>query len=520
MKRSLTHPLMRTVILTVCLALNLAVLSACSSLRYRSHVGISDGLVGYWGFDSGDARDDSGNGLAGRLMGCSPVDDARSKRKSALKFNGHYDFILVPHDNACDFGKGPFTLSCWIKTTGETGSGAQRDDLVTNGDATQTGFALSLENNRMALFYGWQQAFIGTTPVNDGEWHHLLAERDSQGFVALYLDGRPERVGKTGTGYGGNVDPTGMDNVTTQNPLIFGRHGTKNESFFSGALDEVRIYNRALSAAEVARLYAGHEKRSGLRDSKPAQSADGRTPKTIPGNHGLRFDGQNDFAYIAPSATLDLRGSMTISAWVKANRPLNGQVQIFWRGDTQGGRDPYQLAFHHDGRMRFEIDAGDGLMPPWGEHVFSSQPVDLDYHFWTGVYDADQSKIFLYRDGVLDASADATVAFNYDTSNMWNMIGAVDSGNWQCFDGSIAEISLWDVARSPVQILQDMNGDLTGNEGGLVGYWKLNEGSDQIAHDLTSHGNHARLGTSTDFDDSDPDWMIHRSMTQGLQRGK
>lgn len=253
MNRMLTNQVTRIGMLIVCLAPIMTGLSACSSLRQADQAITDSGLVAHWTFNSGDARDDSRNGHDGSVAGCILVDDAFGKQNSAYHFNGQDNYILVPPGDAFDFGAGPFTLSCWMKTTAKTGDGAQRDDLVTKGDATQRGFALSLEDNSMAFIYGWQQGFFGVTPVNDGKWHHLVAIRDSQGGVALYLDGRRERIGRTG--FGGNVDPTGKDNVTTTDPLVIGKHGSIDESYFTGELDEIRIYDRALDESEVKRLY-------------------------------------------------------------------------------------------------------------------------------------------------------------------------------------------------------------------------------------------------------------------------
>ena len=111
----------------------------------------------------------------------------------------------------------------------------------------------------MAFIYGWQQGYFGTTPVNDGKWRHLVATRDSGGGVSLYLDGKLEPVGKIG--FGGSADRTGMDDVTTHDPLLIGRHGWKDEAFYTGELDEIRIYNRALSEKEVVRLHARNIRR-------------------------------------------------------------------------------------------------------------------------------------------------------------------------------------------------------------------------------------------------------------------
>jgi cell division septation protein DedD len=222
------------------------------------------------------------------------------------------------------------------------------------------------------------------------------------------------------------------------------------------------------------------------------------TPATV--NYALEFDGASDFVEIPSSESLDLRGDLTLSAWVRVAGDDDGQ--IMWRGDTRGGMDPYFLHLHQ-GKMRFAIDIQSSL-----EHALESgAPVDANYHFWTGVWDRTRGKMHLYKDGVLEASGDLDADIGYATSGMWNMIGAVDHGNWQHFGGIIDEVRIWNVPRTQQQIQEDMYRQLAGNEPGLVGYWNFNEGEGQIAHDLTANGNHGRLGSSTSVDSSDPAWV-------------
>ena len=61
----------------------------------------------------------------------------------------------------------------------------------------------------------------------------------------------------------------------------------------------------------------------------------------------------------------------------------------------------------------------------------------------------------LYRDGVLEAAEEIFGEMTYDTSAMWNMIGAVDRGNGQHLKGAIDEVRVWSIARSPEQIRRD-----------------------------------------------------------------
>ena len=72
--------------------------------------------------------------------------------------------------------------------------------------------------------------------------------------------------------------------------------------------------------------------------------------------------------------------------------------------------------------------------------------------------------------------------------------------------GQLDEVRLWKVARTQEQIQTAMTGELTGAETGLVGYWPLDEGTGNIAHDRTANGNNGILGTA--FGAGAPAWIL------------
>ena len=141
--------------------------------------------------------------------------------------------------------------------------------------------------------------------------------------------------------------------------------------------------------------------------------------------------------------------------------------------------------------MEFRIDAGRGT----SYRVQSKEILDNKGHFWTGVYDKNKGKIYLYKDSVLENSTNINEEFEYDTSSMWNMIGAVDFGSWQHFRGVIDEVRIWNTARTKKQIKRYMNRPLRGDEDNLVAYWKFDEDSGQILKDLTKNHNDGQLNT-------------------------
>src|SRR3954469_135922 len=105
-------------------------------------------------------------------------------------------------------------------------------------------FGVSLVGSRVAFGVGNPDTTIqSTSNVNDGAWHHVVATRNAtSGAMVLYVDGA-QQASATG--------PTGTRNA----PAILRVGGLQTSlNFFAGQIDEVRLFNAALSAAQVAAL--------------------------------------------------------------------------------------------------------------------------------------------------------------------------------------------------------------------------------------------------------------------------
>lgn len=72
--------------------------------------------------------------------------------------------------------------------------------------------------------------------------------------------------------------------------------------------------------------------------------------------------------------------------------------------------------------------------------------------------------------------------------------------------GSLDEIRLWDVARTPHHLQTKMATKVKATTFGLIGYWRLNEGQGQVARDRTGLGHRATLGTAATVETADPTW--------------
>jgi len=203
------------------------------------------GLVVYYKFDEGSgttAFDSSGNGNDGTLMN-NPT-WTTGITGGALDFDGIDDYV----DGVdIDFPSGPFTVSAWFKTTVTSGAGALIHKISNFQNQNYYIYPHTGRGGVLAGLWdgtGWQEvATDSNTTFNDGIWHHV-AMVVSTTTIELFVDA---------TSYG----TVNHDNTIPTNDQNFniGRQNN-NAQYFTGQIDEVRIYNRTLSAQEVSTLYS------------------------------------------------------------------------------------------------------------------------------------------------------------------------------------------------------------------------------------------------------------------------
>lgn len=155
---------------------------------------------------------------------------------SALRFNG-FNRVEIPSAPDLKFGTQPFSVSLWLRTT------TARKNLTfvsKRADALGDGWGLFGQGENQFLFYaaGCSSPMSSSQNYRDGRWHHLAAVRQNS-RVDLFYDSQ-----LVGTG------PESC-NFLDDHPILIGMDGVRGEHF-EGELADVRIYNRALSADEVA----------------------------------------------------------------------------------------------------------------------------------------------------------------------------------------------------------------------------------------------------------------------------
>ncbi len=238
--RSLNIPLCR-----LCLLAVLVVGWFPSSARGQD---ITTGLVGHWKLDEGSgttASDSSGNGNTGTLTNGPTW--TTGQLNSAVNFDGSDDYIDAGGAASLDID-GPVSLCAWFNVASIPGDIA----IVANDIAiNDSQYKLELQSGGVILF-GWSngagndEIYTTAALVSTGIWYHACGVRISDSSVKIYLNGI-ER----------SVTPSGNFSIPADaGNTAIGRLGQRGVDYFPGIIDDARIYNRALSAADVAALYS------------------------------------------------------------------------------------------------------------------------------------------------------------------------------------------------------------------------------------------------------------------------
>jgi hypothetical protein len=219
---------------------------------------IDVGLVGYWKLDDGTgtvAIDSSPSGNNGTLVNAPTWTTAAPTpypNTGALSFDGMKTFVTMGNPTALRI-TGPLTVACWFKTSSVLGDYRMLVSKWWSGEIDAAyGLFFSSTGLHLGLFNGTTN--LSTTVnlvVNDDTWHAVVGTWDGS-TARTYVDG-VLRDSITNAAFGPLADITHPVNIGTDDRYAPGT----GDRFFPGSIDDVRIYARALSAAEVGALFNG-----------------------------------------------------------------------------------------------------------------------------------------------------------------------------------------------------------------------------------------------------------------------
>lgn len=282
-------------IITIVLTM-LFTLYGVSNAQLPSYVP-ANGLIGWWPCN-GNANDVSGNGNNGTTFNVTLSTDKDNVANSAYSYNGTNSKIEVNANAMFDLQK--LTISVWIYSTQ---AGSQK--LISKSNWANAGsetFSLYLASTgELALNTkfqsnciggnGWRGPVVITKPADfHNKWHHIVVTYDNA-ISRMYIDGCLVKE---------SISAYPMD-ICSGGQLKFGAWWNGDQSWFKGKLDDIGLWNRALSQTEVKNLYDG---------SNPISA-------TFPESFSVSCIGKND-----ASATVTVAGGIPPYSFVWNTNPV------------------------------------------------------------------------------------------------------------------------------------------------------------------------------------------------------
>ena len=471
---------------------------------------LSDSLVAHWAFDEQygqTAHDMVGDNHGTFGADTNPgSDDPTWKPANECKVNGCVEFDGGDYVDRVDTVAlsitSSLTLSAWVNS-GDTN--ATRVIIAKDANTTNQSFYLALEGGKVRTLVSsngsTQIHRTSNTVIPTGSWHHVAGVYNAATqTIDVYLDGRLDN---------GALSGTVPSSIHDGNAATRIGHDQRLNRFFIGSIDEVKIYNTALTPEQILQdMNAGASVAYSVGSEEADELIDGAGAAPIAewkfdekqgtvaydssgnGNDGtvngatwksgcqqgacLEFDG-NMFVR-TPIETDSLSLPVTFSAWFYPSSSTH-DTQAIISGYKAGQANRWDVVFNRslNGKVGWLYHGIPGS-------IYSNNQLELNRWHHVTVVHAGQT-ISLYVNGQFQGSS--TTAGALGTSEF------VHIGNWpigsQSFRGQIDHVRIYDYARTPAQIAYDYN------RGAPVAHWKFDECEGTVAHDSSGNDNHGAI---------------------------
>jgi hypothetical protein len=345
-----------------------------AALFARPGSNATNGLAAHYDFDEGTvlAADVSGNSndivFAGSLEYNAPGPGITTNAESgpgALSFDGVS--YLVPEGNPVSILAGDFSLSVWLQTSqsfGTAGDAASSGAGIVTAEVPDQSFdlaplALTGGNIAFGTDGASHDTLTSTTPINDGNYHHVVVTRDqATGQKQIYLDGVLNNSDTADTSllsnpqiviFGAQADASQTD---PNSPSLNASNG------YVGQMDQVQLYSRVITSNEVAFLFNNPGATLAATNGAASDLALGvaldatNVSWSTSGNATWFVETTNTYstnAEAAQSGSLQDGQSSLLQATVTGP----GTISFYWQ--TMAGADDFDLEFDIDGGYQDDI---------------------------------------------------------------------------------------------------------------------------------------------------------------------
>lgn len=416
---------------------------------YNDYIGVppvEPGIQANWGFaeGTGSTATDSVNNLTAQLLEGASWDNG-GVNGNCIVLDGDNDYVSV-EDNPALNPSTDITVSVWARWSIDPVNGKTYSNILSKNGEGQYQIQHSGENKKFEFAVATTEGRHWVQSLSSPEkniWYNIVGTySSSQEEMAIYVNG----VKENSRSQSGKI-------LSSDAPLLFGKHG-EYPRHFNGSIDEVKIYNKILSAEEIESEYLTFKPENDppaeelvvqfkLNENRGDEVTDvqGRysaslknSPTWIDGVEGsaLQFNGDDQWISFPNTEDLQLENNITLVAWVNASE--NKTAKIFQKGDWDGHSLGIGKWTGWDGTISIGEEA---ITLEWNH----GRPILGEWYLLVLTYDG--SNVSFYVNGELQKSKPASGTLRQNTRPL---SVASDNGGQKFFNGKIDEFTLLNFA--------------------------------------------------------------------------
>jgi hypothetical protein len=435
----------------------------------------TNNLVGWWKLDDGagtSAVDSSGNGNTGTLNN-SPTWTTSGMNGGALTFNGTNQYLSAPNAPSLDLTT--FTVSVWVNFSSPPSTYVTLISNYAGGVSDNYNLTLQGGNYQVCSFQdagaNFRSTGLGWVPT-PGVWYQVACTFDGS-TISLYINGA--LAASSPQPYTPKVGTSG---------LTIGASHTHTTYFFPGTIDDIRVYNRALSATDIKTLYTSTgggsgDINTGLKGYWKFDEGSGTAANDSSGNNNagtltnsptwttsgkindaLTFNGTNSYVTMGNVASMNSLTAVTVSAWIKssssgANAGAGNDHEVVDKSICTGAANdgPFELMVSNAGseKASFAVYPSGGV--PGNVYISGDSTTNVDdgnWHLLVGTYDGSNASIWV--DGTLQNFYTLGAVTLSSNTNPFEIGGCVNGATF-IWSGTIDDVRVYSRALSPSDVL-------------------------------------------------------------------
>ena len=436
----------------------------------------------------------------------------------SVDLDGTNDYVAVGASSDFSFGTSDFSFSAWFYPDVVSGFRPVIDFRQSSGNLLPSLYYSTTSGYRLYLWTGSSQVANYNTTLTAGQWYHVVYTRSGTAGT-IYLNGTSVATGTDSSNYSLNGQPH-----------IGGKAPGVTASYHDGPIDEVSVFNSALSASDVSDMYNSGvptdisslspvawwrmgDNDSGTGTTVTDQGSGGNdgtltngptfstNVPTFPNTYSVDIDGTNDYIDCGGASDFSFTdGSgndlpFSISAWVKFDNV--NKERLVSKDTSTSSRE---FLFGTDNANVANIVLGTATV---NLNIRNTTPLNLtDWFHIVSTYDGSKSasglKVYVNANDSnrLDISSGSYAGISATGGNL--EIGRFANGN-SFFNGLIDEVAVFDYELSSAQVTSIYNSGVPNNIASLspLGWWRMGDNDGGTGTTITDQGSGGNNGTLT-----------------------